>query len=56
MFDEVKQLLWIYTGYTALVLVALIAGGVREAEFTALLFIFGFLTEAIVNIVKSHWF
>jgi len=51
-----KEMLWIYTGCTALVLVALMAGGVKEAEFTALLFIFGYLTEVIFNIVKSHWF
>lgn len=51
-----KEMLWIYTGCTAICLLAIMAGGVGEAEFIALLFIFGKISEVVFNIVKNSWF
>lgn len=53
---EVKQMLGIYTGCAAICVIAIAAGGIKEAEFIALLFIFGKITETIYNIVKNSWF
>lgn len=53
-----RELMGIYTGIVAIILIAFISGGIREFEGVMIFYVFGYLTDEIIRLVNNsnYWF